>query len=38
MAISVVETFKSEPDVFTVSIHQKDLWPRTGFFYRRFKI
>ena len=33
----VVETFKSEPAVFTVSIHQKDLWPRTGFFIEDLK-
>ena len=26
----VVEYFKNEPSVFTISIHQNDLWPRTG--------
>ena len=33
----VVETFRSEPDVFTISIHQKDLWPRTGLFIEDLK-
>ncbi len=26
----VVDHFRKDPDVFTISIHQKDLWPRTG--------
>ena len=28
----VIDYFKDEPDVFTISIHQEDLWPRTGSF------
>jgi len=28
----VIDFFKNDPDVFTISVHQEDLWPRTGLY------
>ena len=28
----VVEYFENDSDVLTISVHQEDLWPRTGLY------
>ena len=33
----VVDFLKNDPSVFTISIHQEDLWPRTGLYVDDFK-